>query len=113
MSEGHRLILVIDAERHGSVTLTVDRRIVVGRSDPAEPPAETLGLDLAPYGGERSGVSRVHAALFPDVDGIYIEDLESTSGTFLNGLRLLPSRSYRLRSGDELELGRARVTVRL
>ncbi|MBL8155783.1 MAG: FHA domain-containing protein [Anaerolineae bacterium] len=113
MSEGHRLILMIDAERHGSVTLTVDHRIVVGRSDPAEPPVETLGLDLAPYGGERSGVSRVHAALFSDVDGIYVEDLESTSGTFLNGLRLLPSRPYRLRGGDELELGRARVTVRL
>jgi len=35
----------------------------------------------------------------------YIMDLESTNGTFLNGVRIDPARYYQLKKGDVLKFG--------
>lgn len=52
-----------------------------------------------------SSVSRVHARIFY-ADGEYIlEDLNSTNGTFKNGLRLKPYEKRKLMCGDEIRLG--------
>jgi len=40
-----------------------------------------------------------------------VEDLNSTNGTRINGYKLDAGRAYRLRNGDELELGRLRLVV--
>ncbi len=91
--------------------LPSDARVLVGRLD--EDSTTDLGLDLAPYDGETNGVSRIHAA-FSVQDGLpQLEDLDSTNGTRINGLTLIPNQPYRLRDGDELEFGSARVTVRI
>jgi hypothetical protein len=55
-------------------------------------------------------VSRAHAELWLGKDGqVYFKDIGSSSGTFLNRLRLSPSgkesRPYPLKSGDTLQLG--------
>ncbi|KAJ3027027.1 hypothetical protein HDV00_011462 [Rhizophlyctis rosea] len=55
-------------------------------------------------------VSRTHAELWADSDGqIYFRDVGSSSGTFLNRLRLSPSgkesKPHPLKSGDVLQLG--------
>jgi pSer/pThr/pTyr-binding forkhead associated (FHA) protein len=86
--------------------------VVVGRS--VEEGSRDLGLDLTEYGGSSQGVSRFHAAFSWDDDNqlVCVEDLGSTSGTRINGLPLEAHRTYHLRSGDELEFGRVRVTVR-
>jgi pSer/pThr/pTyr-binding forkhead associated (FHA) protein len=34
------------------------------------------------------GLSRLHARLVPTADGVIVEDLESTNGTFVNGYRV-------------------------
>lgn len=49
------------------------------------------------------GVSRNHARVFRGGDGIYLEDLESANGTFLNGERL--HGRFQLRDGDKITLG--------
>lgn len=49
-----------------------------------------------------TGVSRLHARLSSDHLNIYLEDLGSTNGTFVNGRRLAPGEQYRLRAGDEV-----------
>lgn len=86
--------------------------LLVGRTT-EDDSGDGLGLDLTPYGGLEKGVSRNHAA-FSYVDGcIYIEDLDSTSGTRLNGLPLIPNQRYRLRHNDELEFGNIRAIVRM
>ncbi|MBO3462765.1 FHA domain-containing serine/threonine-protein kinase [Aetokthonos hydrillicola Thurmond2011] len=50
-------------------------------------------------------VSRIHANIYVETDGFYIEDLKSANGTFLNTSRLSPGIRYRLSSGDLIGLG--------
>ncbi len=51
-------------------------------------------------------VSRMHARITRDKGGIYLEDLNSTNGTFKNGLRLQPYEKRRLDKEDEIRLGK-------
>ena len=51
-------------------------------------------------------VSRVHAHINRDDNGgIVVKDMNSTNGTFLNGIRLRPNESVRIRTGDEICFG--------
>lgn len=53
-----------------------------------------------------SAVSREHAVFYKESDKIFIEDLKSTNGTYLNGARLQPGiRSNPLMNGDIVRLG--------
>lgn len=106
----YRISLAITGDNHTkTVQVDLTDRVVVGRGvESGEPP----DVDLNTFGGAESGVSRVHAAFVLDGDFVCIEDLDSTSGTRLNGLLLPPHEKFRLRSQDELEFGRVRVTVR-
>jgi|GEM_PF-2067408 type III secretion system YscQ/HrcQ family protein len=47
-------------------------------------------------------ISRKHAHIIEREDGFYIEDLESSSGTYINRQRLEPGHARRLTSGDEV-----------
>ncbi|MCL2823067.1 MAG: DUF4388 domain-containing protein [Polyangiaceae bacterium] len=47
-------------------------------------------------------VSRKHAMIGFDADGVFIEDLESTNGTFVNGEKI---KRARLREGDRVLIG--------
>jgi pSer/pThr/pTyr-binding forkhead associated (FHA) protein len=58
------------------------------------------------------GVSRQHAVLIPTMQGLFITDLESTNGTWVNGDYLMPGQRYRLEPGDIIELGLLEMTVR-
>lgn len=55
-------------------------------------PESTLRLD-------ETGISRAHARLLPSDEGVQIEDLGSTNGTFINGKRVLHGEAH---SGDEI-----------
>ena len=51
-------------------------------------------------------VSRIHAHINRDADGgIVVKDMNSTNGTFHNGIRLRPNESVRIRTGDEICFG--------
>ncbi|KAE9396920.1 SMAD/FHA domain-containing protein [Gymnopus androsaceus JB14] len=54
-------------------------------------------------------VSRQHAEIWEEGNQIFIKDLKSTNGTFVNGERLSPegieSDPYQLKSGDIVEMG--------
>ena len=60
----------------------------------------------ADYVIEDVSVSRMHARITRDKEGIYLEDLNSTNGTFKNGLRLHPYEKRRLDKEDEIKLGK-------
>lgn len=68
-------------------------------------------LDLAPFGGYSLGVSRRHVAIRRRGDGYEVLDLGSVNGTWLNEERLVSHKSYPLRSGSQLRLGRMRLLV--
>jgi len=52
------------------------------------------------------GVSRRHAALVADAHGeIWLTDLKSTNGTYLNDGKVAPYVPHRLRDGDRVRLG--------
>ncbi len=57
-------------------------------------------------------VSRLHARLLEEEGQIYVEDLHSTNGTYLNELLLEPHQKMRIRRGDALQLGRTEFIVR-
>jgi pSer/pThr/pTyr-binding forkhead associated (FHA) protein len=77
--------------------------ILIGRSDPVK--GVYPQVDLAPFGGDVSGVSRKHARLLFSSGQIAIEDLHSTNFTFVNRQKLDPGVPYPLRPGDELRMG--------
>ncbi|GAB4576211.1 MAG: hypothetical protein Kow0077_31530 [Anaerolineae bacterium] len=85
------------------------RKILLGRMPPDE---ETNRLDLTPFGGLEEGVSREHACLELANYSLYITDLNSTNGTYLNGLRILPKQARVVRDGDEIRLGRLKLMIK-
>ena len=105
-----RLVLQFENSKRATITLNLGERFMVGRSDEGEP--ADISLDLSPYGAAQNGVSRSHAAFLYQDGMVYIEDCNSTNGTRINGFQLIADRPYRLRDGDELEFGRARLVVR-
>lgn len=64
-----------------------------------------VDIDLSPYQAYEHGVSRIHAAVRVTPDGVFLIDLQSSNGTFLNGLRLRPHVPYPLRDRDKVLLG--------
>lgn len=48
------------------------------------------------------GVSGTHARIYVDGQSFFIEDLDSTNGTFINGRRIM---RHELRDGDRIQLG--------
>ena len=75
---------------------TVERR---AHDDRAQPEAEVFLDDVT--------VSRNHALLVRRRDGLYIDDLGSLNGTYVNRRRI---ESHRLADGDELQVGKYKLT---
>lgn len=57
-------------------------------------------------------VSRIHAKFLEKEGKVYVEDLNSTNGTYKNGLRLQPYEKRPLETGDELCFGKERFIYR-
>ena len=55
---------------------------------------------------EDASVSRMHARVIKELEGFYLEDLNSTNGTYKNGLRMQPYEKRKLEEGDEIKLGK-------
>lgn len=105
-----RLRVNIVGAQPQTIGVKVRERMLVGRGD--EDGHVTPDLDFGPYDGIRNGVSRRHAMITYEQDSLFIQDLDSTNGTRINGFELDPEQTYRLRDGDEVEFGRMRVIFR-
>lgn len=57
-------------------------------------------------------VSRLHARISKEGDGMYLEDLNSTNGTYKNGLRMQPYEKRKLEEGDEIKIGKTELVYR-
>lgn len=89
---GRLIVLTSPALERGDRIALDSHALTVGR-------ATTNDVPLA---GDEYASSR-HARFEPRGDGIYVEDIGSTNGTFVNGIRL--TRERRLTPGDVIRVG--------
>lgn len=107
---GEGVVLVV--EIMGSSTaiyVKPEAEMVIGRRDPATD--EAPAIDLSPHAAYQMGVSRKHVILRVMNDQLYLYDLGSRNGTYLNAKKTIPNQPYRVYDGDELRLGK--MTLRL
>jgi hypothetical protein len=100
-------LTVPNSGRDMEVPLT--KEVNIGRLDTAS--ASFPDVDLTSAGGLEKGVSRRHAKITRRGSKVFIEDLGSINGTFLNRKKLTPYLPQALKSGDELQLGRLILQV--
>ena len=76
----------------------------VGQMHKLDEPTITLGRSQdTEFRINDVGVSRRHARILHRPDGVYLEDLKSINGTYLNGDRV--HQTLQLRDGDKITLG--------
>jgi FHA domain len=68
-------------------------------------------VDLTPFDAYRKGVSRNHAVLTYKDNRLYIHDVGSVNGTWLNGQRLKSYELYALQPGTAVALGQLTVYI--
>ena len=94
-AEGGALVIRAGGGRAGEGFNVTADRMTIGRS----PEAEIFLDDVT--------VSRNHALLVRRRDGLYIDDLGSLNGTYVNRKRI---ESHRLADGDELQVGKYKLS---
>lgn len=77
----------------------VDRSALIGRTDEAQ------------WKVGDPGISRRHARVHVRASGVYVQDLGSRHGTFVNGARLDAEEEVEIRQGDVVSLGNWRFMV--
>lgn len=104
-----RLILTTMSAKQSTIGLDVREMLTIGREDPDSTQPD---LDLAPHHALDHGVSRQHAVLIPAPEALYLVDLDSKNGTWVNGNYLTPGERYALNVGDKIELGLLKLLVK-
>ncbi len=95
VAQGSALVIRAGGGRVGESFALEGDRMTVGRR-----PDSDIFLDDVT-------VSRDHALLVRRRDGLYIDDLGSLNGTYVNRRRI---ESHRLQNGDELQVGKYKLT---
>ena len=94
-SRDRACVLVLSGSRVGSLFHLERAEMIVGRSQRAD-----IAVD-------DDGVSRSHARLRREAESVWLEDLGSRNGTFVNGVRV--RGPIRLADGDKVQLGRGTI----
>lgn len=94
-SDGAALVIRSGGGRAGETFAVAGDQMRIGRS----PDADVFLDDVT--------VSRNHALLVRRRDGVYIDDLGSLNGTYVNRKRI---ESHKLLDGDELQVGKYKLT---
>ena len=92
LETGRLVVLRSPVLEPGSQRVLDSAAVTVGRG-----PQNDLALD-----GDEFASSR-HARFEPRRDGVWVEDVGSTNGTYVNGARL--AKPHRLRPGDVVRVG--------
>ena len=92
-----RKAVVTEGPKKGQ-TYELTREITIGRADKCQ-----VVLD-------DTYVSQIHARIFPKGDGVAVEDLGSTNGTYLNRRRI--TAPVELQRGDQVKIGKTVLEMR-
>jgi pSer/pThr/pTyr-binding forkhead associated (FHA) protein len=93
------------------IEFPLSKEISLGRLDATT--ATFPDIDLTTDGALEKGVSRRHAKITRKGSELYLEDLGSVNGTFLNGKRLTPYLPHVLSDRDEIRLGKISMRIHL
>jgi pSer/pThr/pTyr-binding forkhead associated (FHA) protein len=93
-----RFLVVSSPDLRQGATIEVKSATTVGRNADS-------GIRL----GRDEFASAQHARIEPRPDGMWIDDLGSTNGTFVNGARVQSARA--LRSGDVVRIGETELRL--
>lgn len=88
-------VIVIAGPHTGRMFKLEQNEIVLGRSPKVEMQLQDVGI------------SRTHARLYQVGNSVFVEDLQSANGTFLNGQQLVMSQQ--LQDGDKITLGSSTI----
>lgn len=86
------------------MSVVIEDEVVIGRSDSVT--GFMPDVDLTPFGAYRLGLSRRHIILKCKERQLFLIDLGSRNGTYLNGIRLEPHAIRALHNGDDVQLGK-------
>lgn len=104
-------ITFVIGDDHLAVMMKPAERLILGRQSGHVP--DRPDLDLGRFNAVEHGISRIHAVLECNENGIYLMDLGSRNGTIVNNLPLTAFNPHLLRDGDTVSLGKLTVTVAL
>ncbi len=93
------------------IPVYLDKPVILGRYTTQRLMAADNLVDLSHLGAEKHGVSRRHCQLERQGAHLFIIDLASTNGSYLNGARLTAYMPYRLADGDRLILSTLHFTI--
>lgn len=97
---------------------TVRELVGVGRQNRERVDLERLPVVIGKKGGladvslHDMSVSRMHARISERDGGVWLEDLNSVNGTFLNNMRLRPYEVMELKTEDDVRFGSLDFTYR-
>ena len=90
----------------------------IGKSNKYHIPLQKLPITVGKMAGavdlvlNDQSVSRLHVRISRDGNRFFITDLNSTNGTFRNGMRLEPNASEIIEPGDEIGIGKLKFIYR-
>ncbi len=91
--------------------LTERSEFTLGRISDGQPIMPDI--DLSPYQAYARGVSRLHAVLKREASRVFLMDLGSSNGTYVNGKRLAPNVDHAISNGDVVALGKLKIQILL
>jgi len=101
----HEIALYV-AEYEEPLIVNVTHETILGRISRVASVTPQPAIDLTMFQAIELGVSRAHAALRRYMDDLLILDLDSTNGTWVNGVRLKAQTPVKLQSGDRISLAK-------
>lgn len=85
--------------------------ILIGRQDSAR--SFHPDIDLSTDGGLDAGVSRRHARITMSENVCFIEDLNSSNGTYVNKSQVAPGKPKQIQHGDEVRMGNILIRIEI
>jgi pSer/pThr/pTyr-binding forkhead associated (FHA) protein len=97
--KGASVFVVIEPKQHRGRTYTLSNALTIGRLDDND-----IIID------DDTFISSHHARIEVRPEGVWVVDLKSTNGSFVNGQRLTGERS--VRKGDRIQVGSTVLEMR-
>jgi pSer/pThr/pTyr-binding forkhead associated (FHA) protein len=108
LGKAREVLLLVDSGIR-KIELRNEVSYLLGRFSKSKPRGNHI--DLSPFAAQDRGVSRIHAQIHMEDDQLFLTDMDSTNGTYLDGVKLQAHQQYQLRQGSNIILGRMHMQV--